>query len=263
MSNSHHRYRNDDSVERSPLHHDPRESSFVERARDAAHELWLEYLRERPVPKVSYGVRSGPDTFTSPGNLHSINVTGARPRSYDGYRSVVSGNSSVFSDGSRQGSVFDNSTAKAFEAEPGKFRHSNIGHDPARKIAAAAHGNFGQQLWLNHAAAVQWGHLGCAASVSHILRDAGVANVDELSVRGLSEKLRYKGWHQYSFSERRPGDVIIALGSRHGHTGVVGDQRDITYNNHSSNGRWSRDHSNYWLSNRWSRVYVLRAPLNS
>jgi hypothetical protein len=132
--------------------------------------------------------------------------------------------------------------------------------DAARKIVAAARGNLGQALWRNHAAATEWGNLGCAASVSAVLRDAGVANVDQLGVEGLASALKNQGWRAYSFEQRQPGDVIIALGPRDGHTGVVGENRDVTYDNHSSTGRWSPDHASYWRSGRWPTVYVMRPP---
>lgn len=132
--------------------------------------------------------------------------------------------------------------------------------DASRKVSASAKANLGQQLWRNHAAATEWGNLGCAAAVSAVLRDAGVARIDELSVVGLAAKLKSQGWQARSFDQRQPGDVIIATGPRHGHTGVVGEHRDITYDNHSSNGRWSQDSAGYWTRGRWPTVYVLRPP---
>jgi hypothetical protein len=134
--------------------------------------------------------------------------------------------------------------------------------DAGRKITSAAHGSLGQALWLRHAADTQNGNLGCAASVSSVLRDAGVANVDELSVTGLAQNLRGKGWHAVPFNQRQPGDVIIALGSagRHGHTGIVGADINQTYDNHSGSGRWSQDSAGYWTRGRWPVVYVLHPP---
>lgn len=133
--------------------------------------------------------------------------------------------------------------------------------DAGKRIVAAARADYGQSLWRNHAAAVQWGNLGCAASVSTVLRDAGISRVDELSVQRLSSRLEREGWKAQPFKNRRPGDVIIASGPRHGHTGIVGETPDITYDNHSSSGRWSQDRAAYWLSNpHWTAVYVLRPP---
>lgn len=134
--------------------------------------------------------------------------------------------------------------------------------DAARKITSAATASLGQVKWGRHAAATQNGNLGCAASVSSVLRDAGVANIDELAVTGLAQKLRSQGWHAVPFEQRKPGDVIIALGAagRHGHTGIVGANVNDTYNNHSSSGLWSRDDASYWKRGRWPVVYVLQAP---
>ena len=134
--------------------------------------------------------------------------------------------------------------------------------DAGRKITSAAQASLGQVKWGRHAAATENGNLGCAASVSSVLRDAGVANVDELGVTGLAQKLRSQGWHAVPFEQRKPGDVIIALGNagRHGHTGIVGANVNETFDNHSSSGLWSRDHAGYWKSGRWPVVYVLHAP---
>lgn len=134
--------------------------------------------------------------------------------------------------------------------------------EAGKKISSAAKASLGQALWLRHASATQNGNLGCAASVSSVLRDAGVARVDELAVTGLAQKLRSQGWEARPFNQRQPGDVIIALGSagRHGHTGIVGENPNVTYNNHSSSGRWSADPAGYWTRGRWPVVYVLRPP---
>lgn len=129
--------------------------------------------------------------------------------------------------------------------------------DAQKKITSAAHGSLGQALWTRN---MSDGNLGCAASVSSVLRDAGVANVNEVGVSALASNLRNHGWQPASFEQRQPGDVIIALGPRHGHTGIVGETKDITYDNHSSSGRWSQDRAGYWQSGRWPTVYVLKAP---
>ncbi|HEY9793760.1 MAG TPA: hypothetical protein V6D22_25415, partial [Candidatus Obscuribacterales bacterium] len=127
------------------------------------------------------------------------------------------------------------------------------------KIAAVARADVGTALWRGDLGS---GNLGCASSVSNVLRQSGVANVRELSVNGLSHQLQRRGWRATSFENRQPGDVIIVDGgSRHGHTGVVGENASVTYNNHSGSGRWSRDDANYWYRRaRGQRLYVLRAP---
>lgn len=111
-----------------------------------------------------------------------------------------------------------------------------------------------------HARVTEYGNLGCAASVSSVLQDAGVARVDEVGVRALAANLKGKGWDQVPFGQRQPGDVIIAIGYPHGHTGVVGEHRDVTYNNHSTSRVWSKDPASFWTRGKWPTVYCLRAP---
>jgi hypothetical protein len=134
--------------------------------------------------------------------------------------------------------------------------------EAGRKIVAAARGSLGQALWRNYAGATQFGNLGCAVSVSGVLRDAGVTGINDLSVVGLAGKLRREGWQAHSFAERQPGDVVIALkpGGTRGHTGVIGESRDVTYHNSSGSRRWEQANSSMWQSRRWPTVYVLRPP---
>jgi hypothetical protein len=130
--------------------------------------------------------------------------------------------------------------------------------DSGRKIGAVARVDLGRALWSGSGAP---GNLGCAASVSKVLHEAGVSNVSDNSVHGLSAKLQRQGWHAYKFEERQPGDVIIVDGGRHGHTGVVGETTNVTYDNHSSSGRWSADSPDFWYRRaRGSQFYVLRPP---
>lgn len=131
--------------------------------------------------------------------------------------------------------------------------------DAGNKIAAVARADVGGILWGRHASVVQGGRLGCASSVTKVLQQAGVTNVDDAGVQSMSDKLKRQGWQAYSFNQRRPGDVIIAQGgASSGHTGIVGQDVNVTYDNHSGNGRWSTDAASHWGA--WRRVYVLRAP---
>jgi hypothetical protein len=127
------------------------------------------------------------------------------------------------------------------------------------QIVAATHASSGQRLWTRQAGLVQWGNLACAVAVSHVLQDAEVSEVLATNVEGLQRQLVAEGWQKVLFSERKPGDVIIALGSTDQHTGIVGETRDITFHNHSSNGRWLPDSANYWVGTKlWDKVYALR-----
>jgi hypothetical protein len=132
--------------------------------------------------------------------------------------------------------------------------------DLVSKIVSAARANVGQRLWINHRTITHWGDLACAVAVTHVLRDAGVAPIDELSVGGLTDKLCQQGWQRSSFKDRRPGDVIIAVEPKREHTGIVDFDLNTTFSNHSSSRRWGQDSASYWLTHPFTVLYVLQPP---
>lgn len=132
--------------------------------------------------------------------------------------------------------------------------------DDVSKIVAAAHANVGQRLWIGHRTITHWGDLACAIAVSHVLRDAGVLSIDELSVGGLTDKLCQHGWQKFAFKDRRAGDVIIALEPKREHTGIVDFDLSTTFSNHSSSRRWGQDSATYWQTYPFTILYVLRSP---
>ena len=143
--------------------------------------------------------------------------------------------------------------------------------DKAKSVATIAKADVGKQLWTQYAAATENGNLGCAASVSTALRQAGAVpqNFNELSVYGLDQHLQQQGWKAVDFGHRQPGDVIVAYrtsdpaGSAGGgaHTGIVGEG-GATYSNSSSSGQWSYNAPSDWMppNGGYVNTYVLRPP---
>jgi hypothetical protein len=143
--------------------------------------------------------------------------------------------------------------------------------DKAKAIAAIAKADVGKELWTKYAAATENGNLGCAASVSTALRQAGAVGQDfnELSVYGLDRHLRSQGWKPVDFNHRQPGDVIVAYRTSNpanspgggAHTGIVGEG-GATYSNSSSSGEWSYNSPNSWQppNGGYVMTYVLRPP---
>lgn len=105
----------------------------------------------------------------------------------------------------------------------------------------------GQQLWAQteFAGVCEGGNLGCAASVTKVLREGGYPYAGSALVTGLADQLVQNGWTQSGVEGAQPGDVIYADGGgNRQHIGIVGvdeNGRKVIYNNHSSNGQWSKD----------------------
>lgn len=138
--------------------------------------------------------------------------------------------------------------------------------DKAKSIAAVAQADVGKALWTEQAGPTQQGYLGCAASVSKALRQAGAVEpgFNENGVYYLDQHLQKEGWKPVDFAHRQPGDVIIgyrttpsASGGGGAHTGIVGDG-GRTYSN-SSNDRVWREDTGAWNSG-YQQVFVLRPP---
>jgi hypothetical protein len=134
---------------------------------------------------------------------------------------------------------------------------SNLG----RNIAAVAEANYGRALWQGSGTGA---NLGCVSSVSNILRQSGAGNIVEINVGVIADHLQKNwGWKRDSWENRQPGDVIILGNYNVGHVGIVGANREITYDNHSATGQWSRDGAQFWVNygNRIGiRPYVLHPP---
>lgn len=117
------------------------------------------------------------------------------------------------------------------------------------RVATTAEQHVGEQLWANcpDLDAIQYGYLGCAASVSQALIDAGVMDSSEynMAVFGVETLLQDKNWVRVDGP--MPGAVVCGYRSERpgggggAHIGIVGANGQTIYNNHSDTGQWTAD----------------------
>lgn len=84
----------------------------------------------------------------------------------------------------------------------------------------------GKQLWRGYDGATQQGNLGCAITVSRILKAGGINIGDELSVDGVANKMRQIGAERTSLNEAIQSGKPYVIIKKHGgsHTGIaIGD----------------------------------------
>ncbi len=87
------------------------------------------------------------------------------------------------------------------------------------------------------------GYLGCAATVSELLQDAGVKISGSASVYGVVDQLSALGWQRIKISDKnqfRPGDVVFGVRGSHGHIGIISqvtENRVMVCDNSSSAGK--------------------------
>jgi hypothetical protein len=138
--------------------------------------------------------------------------------------------------------------------EIAKGRQTGLGDinvsDAQGKIVAAADGDVGKQMWRRY---MSNGNLGCAASVSEVLNQAGFSYAHSAGVVGLRDQLLQHGWKMHRVSEggAKPGDVIFGInqgsdgrsGGGSGHIGIVGTKGTV-YDNSSSTGQWTHHNIN-------------------
>ncbi|MBS1990463.1 MAG: hypothetical protein JSS83_08095 [Cyanobacteria bacterium SZAS LIN-3] len=141
--------------------------------------------------------------------------------------------------------------------DSGRFRYNpNISGPAAKRIVDVAKNDVGQQLWrgTNHGAS--GANLGCAASVSTALREAGVSRVSEMECHRLQAALQKEGWTITNTPS--PGDVVFGYGGvSRAHVGIVGENGTV-FDNHSSTGQWSQDSLSYF--SRWNQNVFLHPP---
>jgi len=119
---------------------------------------------------------------------------------------------------------------------------------------------------------VKGGRLGCAASVSEVLKASGYRYANSAGVGGLVGILQQNGWEKVPLSQAQPGDVVYAgkpgtrwwEGGGNAHIGVVGEDGQV-FHNSSGQKRWVEDkltsvfNTKRFGDNRW----VLRPPRNA
>ncbi|MBN8660789.1 MAG: CHAP domain-containing protein [Candidatus Obscuribacter phosphatis] len=141
----------------------------------------------------------------------------------------------------------------------------------ANGIVAASQNADGQRMWTRFAASVKGGRLGCAASVSEVLINAGYNVTPDAGAHNLAMQLLRKGGEKVSINQVRPGDVVFGGPGRAGgsdHIGIV-ERVDRNGNiyvgaNSSSRGRWVSDQPLMSAFGRFVRggqpLYGIRLP---
>lgn len=141
----------------------------------------------------------------------------------------------------------------------------NVGEGDASIVNSAAR-SVGKAMYLGLLSYSQ-GRLGCAASVSNVLKGAGYGYAHHAGVYGLHKQLLNRGWQKLPASQAQPGDVIIgirrsnwAAGGGGSHVGIVGEG-NTSYHNSSSKRAWIKDSLSRWNTSRYRLgVFVLRPP---
>ncbi len=134
--------------------------------------------------------------------------------------------------------------------------------DAQGKIIAAASRDVGQAMWQKY---LNGGRLGCAASVSAVLNEAGFSYATAVGVSALQDQLMAHGWTVTH--EPQPGDVICGYRKPKGsgvggaaHTGIVGPN-GTSWDNHSGSKVWSHDPLSVWNNSSYrSGVVFLKPP---
>jgi hypothetical protein len=115
----------------------------------------------------------------------------------------------------------------------------------------------GKQLWRGYDGATENGNLGCAITVSRILRAGGIEIGNELSVNGVADKMRQIGAEKTSLQDAiESGKPYVIIKKQGGsHTGV-GIGRTVTENSSSQRETVQRDISRSSLRSG-SYAYIL------
>ena len=142
------------------------------------------------------------------------------------------------------------------------------------RILNVAKNNVNRRLWASSdfANQVKGGRLGCAASVSEVLKAAGYRYANSAGVGGMVDILRSHGWTKVPLSDSKPGDVVYGgkpgtrwwEGGGNAHIGVVGENGQV-YHNSSGRRQWVQDNlTRVFNSNRFGNErFALRPPKSS
>lgn len=137
------------------------------------------------------------------------------------------------------------------------------------QLGASAGRSLGRSLWAEtpDAGLCDHGNMGCAASVSKVLQENGIAYADSASVRELRDQLTGHGWQQLEgLQAAQEGDVIYADDGTNQHVGIVGRNAQgelVIYNNWSTDGTWHEDRPeecSIITDYAPDQVHVLRQP---
>jgi len=158
------------------------------------------------------------------------------------------------------------------------YPNDNVCTTAGDNIVACANKEVGQSMWAcsPYASGTDNGRLGCAASVSEVLKRSGYSYANSAGVQELASQLTAHGWQKINVADHpelvRPGDVVYGIDQKPGksaHIGIIGECQDgqiYQYDNNSANGKWSHcklDESalNVKGNQRFGKqMWVLRPP---
>ncbi len=151
------------------------------------------------------------------------------------------------------------------------LRPSDNVHGKNAKILSVAQKSVDRRLWAisDFANDVKGGKLGCAASVSEVLKASGYSYANSAGVGGLVGILNQHGWTRVPLSDAQPGDVVYGgkpgtrwwEGGGNAHIGIVGED-GMVYHNSSGRRRWVQDNlTAVFNTTRFgNQRYALRPP---
>jgi hypothetical protein len=138
-----------------------------------------------------------------------------------------------------------------------------------QRLLMAAKQSVGKAMWNSgkwSAASLEYGNLGCAASVSEVMKAAGVDGraMTSAGVTVLEERILKEGG--YRVNNPQPGDIVVGKRGpgKHGHIGIVGEDGKV-YHNSSAKRHWvEADLSTVFGRSRgFTDVHYVRLPANA
>jgi len=150
--------------------------------------------------------------------------------------------------------------------------HSSLTHNVIHNIISIARHNLGRPVWAftKFASVCQRGYLGCAATVSELLHEAGLNIKGSASVGALVGELDNLGWHKIKISDKNQfqvGDIVYGLNGSHAHIGIItaaDNDKILVCDNSSSSGtlkeRSIESGGSFTPNGRFAgSLYVMRA----
>ncbi|HEY9867848.1 MAG TPA: hypothetical protein V6D08_01465 [Candidatus Obscuribacterales bacterium] len=161
--------------------------------------------------------------------------------------------------GRRLGSISDARTENP--GQPLEWQEVN------QRLLVAAKQSVGKPMWAtgpwNHAS-LEYGNLGCAASVSQVIKAAGIDGPSSAGASALGEKILKAGGQRVT--NPQPGDIVVGRRGpgKHGHIGIVGEDGKV-YHNSSAKRYWVEgDLAKVFSAQRgFVDVYYVRLPQNA
>jgi hypothetical protein len=117
-------------------------------------------------------------------------------------------------------------------------------HGFSHNIIDTARHYIGRPVWAfsKFAALCHSGYLGCAATVSELLKESGIKIPGSASVSGVVHELSDLGWHKIKINNKNQfhaGDIVFGLNGEHAHIGIITEANNnnvVVCDNSSSSG---------------------------